>query len=55
MEDKQKEQLGKYARHPMRTAGTAFLIGTAVGASMMAGMKDTHKSPIEKIMDRLGI
>ena len=33
MEDNQVEDIGRYARHPLRTAGGAFLIG--MGLSMM--------------------
>lgn len=54
MADNQSENLGKYARHPRRTAGAAFLIG--MGAGMMAAAKKSHrpKTGIQKFMDQLG-
>lgn len=33
MKDDVTENIGRYARHPIRTAGAAFLVG--VGASMV--------------------
>lgn len=54
MADNQSEDLGKYARHPRRTAGAAFLMG--MGAGMMAAAKRNHKpkSSVQKFMDQLG-
>ena len=50
----QIEDLGKYARHPRRTAGTAFLIG--VGAGLMAAkMRKQNKSSLQKWMDQFGM
>lgn len=46
------EDIGKYARHPRRTAGTAFLMGTAIGAALMAMKQKRDKSFFEKIIDR---
>lgn len=55
MADNQVQDLGKYARHPRRTAGAAFLIG--MGAGMMAAAKTNHrpKSRVQKFMDQLGL
>jgi hypothetical protein len=47
------EDMGKYARHPRRTAGAAFLMGTALGAGMMVGKMKRNKTPFQKFMDRL--
>jgi uncharacterized membrane protein YidH (DUF202 family) len=49
----QSEDIGKYARHPRRTAGGAMLIGTAVGAGMMAAKNRRNKSMMQKFMDRM--
>lgn len=46
------EDIGKYARHPRRTAGTAFLMGTAIGAAFMAMKQKREKSFFDKIIDR---
>jgi hypothetical protein len=46
------EDLGKYARHPLRTAGTAFLVG--IGAGMMASKARKHnRSALQKFFDQL--
>jgi uncharacterized membrane-anchored protein YhcB (DUF1043 family) len=49
-----EEDMGKYARHPRRTAGSALLIGTAIGASIMAMKKNREKNSVQKLMDKLG-
>jgi len=53
MADKQTEDIGKYARHPRRTAGTAFLMGTAIGASIMAAKMQKDKSSFQRFMDKI--
>jgi hypothetical protein len=46
------DDIGKYARHPRRTAAGAMIIGTALGAGMMAAKKQAEKTPMQKMMDR---
>jgi len=45
--------IGKYARHPRRTAGGAFIIGSMIGASLMAAKKMRQKTAMQKFMDRM--
>lgn len=52
-DNNKSEDLGKYARHPRRTAMGAFIIGSAIGASMMAAKKQREKNPIQKFMERM--
>lgn len=47
------DDIGKYARHPRRTAGSAFLIGTALGASVMAVKKSHEKNALQKLIDQI--
>lgn len=50
------EDIGKYARHPRRTAGAAFLMG--VGAGMLAAKMRNDQKPkngFQKIIDQLGL
>lgn len=54
MADNQNEDIGKYARHPLRTMGMGFIIGTALGASMMAAKKNQEKNVVDKIFDKFG-
>lgn len=52
-----QEDIGKYARHPRKTAGAAFLMG--LGAGMLAAKiksdRSNSKTGIQKLMDQLGI
>lgn len=52
-DNNQSEDIGKYARHPLRTMGMGFIIGSAVGASMMAAKKNQEKNIVDKFLDRL--
>jgi hypothetical protein len=54
MADNQSEDIGKYARHPRRTAAGAMLIGSAIGAGMMAAKKQRAKTPMQKFIDKMG-
>jgi hypothetical protein len=48
------ENLGVYAkRHPRRMWSGAFLVGTALGASMMAAKKNHDKNALQKFMDQI--
>jgi hypothetical protein len=51
------EDLGEYsARHPRRMASGMFIVGSLVGASIMAAKlrHDTHKeTPLERFLDNL--
>lgn len=53
-DNNQIEDIGKYARHPLRTMGMGFIVGTALGASMMAAKKNQEKNIVDKILDRIG-
>jgi hypothetical protein len=59
MADNVKEELnemadnGKLSRHPVRTAGTAFLLG--IGAGMMAASMRKEKSSWQKFMGQIGM
>lgn len=49
------EYLSGYARrHPRRMYGSMFLVGTALGASMMAAKKNHDKNAVQKFLDQLG-
>jgi Spy/CpxP family protein refolding chaperone len=54
MADNQIVDIGKYAKHPRRTAVGAMLIGTALGAGMMAAKNHRSKSPMQKFIDKMG-
>jgi hypothetical protein len=51
--DIKSEDIGKYARHPKRTAAGAMLIGSAIGAGMMMKKNSRAKTPMQKFMDRM--
>lgn len=56
MADNISEDIGKYARHPRKTAGAAFIMG--LGAGMIAAKfieEQKPKSGIQKIFDQLGL
>jgi hypothetical protein len=53
MVDNQSEDIGKFARHPLRTMGGALMLGAAVGASAMATKNSRAKTPMQKFMDRI--
>lgn len=47
------EDIGKFARHPLRTMGGAMLVGTAFGMSLMAAKNHAAKTPMQKFMERM--
>jgi hypothetical protein len=49
----QSDDIGRFARHPLRTMGAAFLVGSTMGAGMMAAKKHREKTPAQKFLDRL--
>ncbi len=49
----QMDDTGTMSRHPIRTAGSAFLIG--MGAGMMASKMRKEKSSWQKFMDQIGM
>jgi hypothetical protein len=53
MDDTKSEDIGRYARHPRRTAAGAMLIGSAIGAGMMMKKNSRAKTPMQKFMDRM--
>lgn len=49
------EHLNNYAvRHPRRMYGTMFMVGTAIGASLMAAKKNHDKNALQKFLDQIG-
>lgn len=53
-EDNQTDDIGRYAKHPLRTMGAAFLAGTMLG--MMAAKQQNHnKTSLQKFLDQLGM
>lgn len=49
-----REDLGTYAkRHPRRMYSGLFLMGTALGASMMAAKKNRDRNVLQKFMDQI--
>jgi hypothetical protein len=48
------EETDNYARkHPRRMYSGLFLVGTALGASMMAAKKNRDRSALQKLMDQI--
>lgn len=48
------EDTGTYARrHPRRIYSGMFLVGTALGAGMMAAKKNRDRSTLQKLMDQI--
>jgi hypothetical protein len=48
------EDMGKYTqKHPRRMAGGMFLVGTAIGASLMAAKKNRDRNVVQKFMDQI--
>lgn len=53
--DKAADEMGNYAtKHPRRMYSGLFLMGTAVGASLMAAKKSRDRSALQKLMDQIG-
>jgi len=49
------EEISKYAaKHPRRMYSGMFLVGTAVGASLMAAKKSRERNALQKFMDQIG-
>jgi len=40
-------------RHPRRMMGGAMLLGTALGATLMAAKKNRDKNAVQKFLDQL--
>jgi formate/nitrite transporter FocA (FNT family) len=53
MADNQREDIGKFARHPLRTMGGAMMVGAAMGASLMAAKNHQSKTPMQKFMEKM--
>lgn len=48
------QNMGNYAsRHPRRMASGMFLIGTAIGASLMATKKNRDRNAVQKFLDQI--
>jgi hypothetical protein len=53
--NKDESSSASYAsRHPRRMYSGMFLVGTALGASLMAAKKNHDKNPVQKFLDNLG-
>jgi hypothetical protein len=53
--DKAADELSDYsARHPRRMWSGMFLVGTALGASLMAAKKNRDRSAVQKFLDQIG-
>ena len=49
------QNMSDYAtRHPRRMWSGAFLVGTALGATLMAAKKSHDKNAVQKFLDSLG-
>lgn len=47
--------LSDYAtKHPRRMYSSMFIVGTALGAGMMAAKKNRDKNALQKFMDQIG-
>jgi hypothetical protein len=48
------QDMGTYARrHPRRMYSGMFIVGTALGASMMAAKKNRDRNVLQKFMDQI--
>jgi hypothetical protein len=52
-EDRGADLRNYASRHPKRMNGGAMLVGTALGAGLMAAKQMRAKTPVQKFMDRL--
>jgi hypothetical protein len=49
------EDMNNYARkHPRRMYSGMFLVGTAIGASLMAAKKNHYKNAVQKFLENIG-
>lgn len=54
MSNEKSSDIGRFARHPLRTMGGSMLAGMSVGAGMMAAKHKRARSPMQRIMNRMG-
>jgi hypothetical protein len=48
------EEMNSYARkHPRRMYSGMFIMGTALGASLMAAKKSRDRNALQKLMDQI--
>jgi hypothetical protein len=52
MPDNQNNDIGTYAKHPMRSAAGSMMIGTVIGAGLMAAKMRRDKTPAQKFLDQ---
>jgi hypothetical protein len=53
--DDATQHMNNYAsRHPRRIWSGALLVGTALGASLMAAKKNRDKNALQKFVDQIG-
>lgn len=52
--DKAIQEVNGYAaRHPRRMYGSMLMLGTALGAGLMAAKKNHDKNALQKLMDQI--
>jgi hypothetical protein len=52
--DQTAQDMGNYAsKHPRRMYGGMLMLGTAIGATMMAAKKNRDKNALQKFMDQI--
>jgi hypothetical protein len=50
----ESNDVGKFARHPLRTMSGALIAGTGLGAGLMHAKHQRNKSSLQKFIDRFG-
>jgi hypothetical protein len=53
MANNESNDIGRFARHPLRTMGGAMMMGAGLGAGIMAAKNHRNKTPLQKFMDRI--
>jgi hypothetical protein len=53
-EEKAEEMNNYAAKHPRRMYSSLFMLGTAIGAGLMAAKKNHDKNALQKFIDQIG-
>jgi hypothetical protein len=53
MAKEQNDDIGMFARHPLRTMAGAMMVGASLGSGMMAAKNHRYKTPMQKFFDRM--
>jgi hypothetical protein len=53
MAKEQNDDIGMFARHPLRTMAGAMMVGASLGSGMMAAKNHRNKTPMQKLFDRM--